>query len=434
MRSTIAASCLLLGLLGAGAAGADECPAGALGVSRTIAVDPDEHARIGSMQYGESLPLNDHEVVLTFDDGPLPPYSTRVLDTLASECVKATFFMVGRMARAYPAQVRRAYEEGHTIANHSQNHPFTFNRMTVDQAAQEIEQGHASLVEALGDPNALAPFFRIPGLLRGNAVEQYLAAHSTMTWSVDFLADDWRHIKSAEVTRRAITRIEARGRGILLLHDIQPATALALPDILKELKARGYKIVHVVPAAADRPKTITEPEQWVARRLPGQQVWPGMLVVGAEPPEPLLPAPNPESFGIEHFGEAMMTIALAQTLERHIAHPGARPSSPAWPHAQAHRAPAETPMLPVPAAYNFSYSRPFQLGHPAKSKPGQRKLASGKPAAKAKHKAKEPAKDDPAATGTVAPPPTPSPDDPPRPPRPIGHQLTMRPPAAASAQ
>ena len=104
------------------------------------------------MQYGESLPLGDHEIVLTFDDGPLPPYTNRILETLASECVKATFFMVGRMVRGYPALVRRIYNEGHTIANHSQNHPFTFHKMTVDQAAQEIEAGHASLLSALGDP------------------------------------------------------------------------------------------------------------------------------------------------------------------------------------------------------------------------------------------------------------------------------------------
>jgi len=134
-----------------------------------------------------------------------------------------------------------------------------------------------------------------------------------MTFSVDFLADDWRHIKSKEITRRAIERIEARGRGILLLHDIQPATALALPDILKELKARGYKIVHMVPATADRPKTATELEQWVARRTPEQQLWGAHVpVVGAEgPEEPMLPVPSPESFGIEHFGEPAVTIALA---------------------------------------------------------------------------------------------------------------------------
>src|SRR5229473_868933 len=117
------------------------------------------------MQYGESLPLNDHEVVLTFDDGPLPPYTNRVLDTLASECVKATFFMVGRMVRGYPAVVRRVYNEGHTVANHSQSHPFTFHRMTVDQAAREIEDGFASLQAALGDRKAVARFFRIPVLL-----------------------------------------------------------------------------------------------------------------------------------------------------------------------------------------------------------------------------------------------------------------------------
>src|SRR5260370_39849909 len=166
MRRTVAVYILLASFLGMGTAGAAECPPDALGVSRTIVVDPDEHLRVGSFQYPESLPLMDHEVVLTFDDGPLPPYTTRILDTLASECVKATFFMVGRMVRGYPSIVRRVYNEGHTIANHSQNHPFTFARMTVDQAAQEIEQGHASLLSALGDEKTISPFFRIPGLLR----------------------------------------------------------------------------------------------------------------------------------------------------------------------------------------------------------------------------------------------------------------------------
>src|SRR5262247_67624 len=145
MRSTVAASVLLASLLGIATAGAAECPADALGVSRTITVDPSEHRLVGSWQYGESLPLNDHEVVLTFDDGPLPPYTDRVLDLLAAECVKATFFMVGRMVQAYPAAVRRVYSEGHTIANHSQTHPFTFHKMSVDQASREIEGGFSSL-------------------------------------------------------------------------------------------------------------------------------------------------------------------------------------------------------------------------------------------------------------------------------------------------
>src|ERR1700686_2517425 len=118
---------LAVALLTAGAAMGAECPGNpdALGTSRTIVVDPIEHPRLGTMQYRESLPLEDHEIVLTFDDGPLPPRSTRVLEILASECVKATYFMVGRMARSFPDLVRRIHEAGHTIGTHSQSHPLS---------------------------------------------------------------------------------------------------------------------------------------------------------------------------------------------------------------------------------------------------------------------------------------------------------------------
>jgi len=227
-------------------------------------VDPTEHPLIGTFNYRESLPLEDHEVVLTFDDGPLPPYTGRVLDILASECVKATFFMVGQMARAYPDLVRRVYAEGHTIGTHSESHPFTFARMTVEKAAREIEDGFNSVRSALGDPKGVSDFFRIPGLLRQDSVEAYLTAHGYQTWSVDFDADDWRRISDEEIVRRAMSRIEARGRGILLLHDIHNKTALALPQLLDELKARGYKIVHVVEANAELPKTASLPEDWGA--------------------------------------------------------------------------------------------------------------------------------------------------------------------------
>jgi peptidoglycan/xylan/chitin deacetylase (PgdA/CDA1 family) len=142
--------------------------------------------------------------------------------------------------------------------------------MSADQAAREIEEGFASLRKAIGDSEAVSPFFRIPGLLRQNSVEQYLAAHGDMTWSADFVADDWTRINNSEVARRAINRIEARGKGILLLHDIHARTVLALPEILNELKSRGYKIVHVVPETADQPKTPTSAEQWVAHPTPEQ--------------------------------------------------------------------------------------------------------------------------------------------------------------------
>jgi peptidoglycan/xylan/chitin deacetylase (PgdA/CDA1 family) len=335
------------------------------------------------MQYSESLPLKDHEVVLTFDDGPLPPYTNRILDTLASECVKATFFMVGRMVRGYPAIARRVYNEGHTVANHSQSHPFTFHKMSVDQASQEIEDGFGSLRFALGDPKAVAPFFRIPGLLRQNSVEQYLAAHNYMTWSVDFAADDWTHINAQEIARRAISRIEARGKGILLLHDIQPATALAFPEILKELKARGFKIVHVVPATPDQPKTVTEPEQWAVRHAPEPKIWPRTLVSG-ESPEPVLAAPSPASFGIEKFGP-VIKVAMAQTFERKVVSDGSAPlpQVPLWPRPVTYSVPADAQVLPVPGAHNFKYSRVFRLGPPDRPKVAVKKPAptAAKPAA-----------------------------------------------------
>jgi peptidoglycan-N-acetylglucosamine deacetylase len=171
----------------------------ALGVSRVIAVDPREHTRIGTMQYQETLPLADHEVVITFDDGPIPKYTSRILDTLAAECVKATFLMVGEMAKAHPDEVRRVFAEGHTIGTHSFSHPFTFRRMTEQQAGKEIDAGIEAVQNALGDPKELAPFFRVPGFLTAKPTEVALAERGLMTWSADFPADDWKKISSAEI-------------------------------------------------------------------------------------------------------------------------------------------------------------------------------------------------------------------------------------------
>jgi peptidoglycan/xylan/chitin deacetylase (PgdA/CDA1 family) len=245
-------------------ASAADCPGNpeALGTSRTLVVDPNEHRRIGTMQYEETLPLQDHEVVLTFDDGPLPPHSAEVLDLLAAQCVKATFFIIGRMARSFPEGVRRVRAAGHSIGTHTQNHPLSMNRMPIERARQEIDDGIAATEAALGSAGGLSPFFRIPGLLRAEAVEDYLASKGIQTWSADCPADDWRHIPPARVYELAMKRLEAKGKGILLLHDIQGRTAQALPKILHDLKARGFRIVHVVAATPDRPKTLTEPQEW----------------------------------------------------------------------------------------------------------------------------------------------------------------------------
>jgi peptidoglycan/xylan/chitin deacetylase (PgdA/CDA1 family) len=265
-RRQWAALCLgLLTSITATSAEAFDCPGhpDAIGTSRTLVVDPREHPRIGTMQYPETLPLRDHEVVLTFDDGPLPRNSNQVLDILASQCVKATFFEIGRMAQAYPEGVRKLIAAGHSVGTHTQTHPLTMNHMPVDRAREEIDDGIVSVKAALGsDAAALAPFFRIPGLLRAEAVEDYLASQGIQVWSADFLADDWRHISSARVYDLAIKRLEEKGKGILLLHDIQARTVAALPKILHELKTRGFRIVHVVPATPQNPATPTEPQDW----------------------------------------------------------------------------------------------------------------------------------------------------------------------------
>ncbi|MDH2381993.1 polysaccharide deacetylase family protein [Bradyrhizobium sp. CER78] len=264
-RTVIGAALLGCCFMTPQAALAADCPGNpnALGTSRTIVVDPREHPRIGTMQYPETLPLADHEVVLTFDDGPLPKYSNQVLAILASQCVKATFFTIGSQARFNPEGVRKLIAAGHTVGTHSQNHPLTMNKMPLEKVRQEVDDGIASTLAALnGDKSKLAPFFRIPGLMRAEIPEAYLASQGIQVWSADFPADDWRHISPQRVYDLAIQRIEAKHKGILLLHDIQPRTVAALPRILNTLRERGYRIVHVVPATADRPATPTQPQQW----------------------------------------------------------------------------------------------------------------------------------------------------------------------------
>ncbi len=337
------------------AALAADCPGhpDALGTSRTLVVDPKEHPRIGTMQYAETLPLEDHEVVLTFDDGPLPRNSNQVLEILASQCVKATFFIIGRMAHEYPQGVRKLRDAGHTVGTHSQTHPLSMNRMPIERARQEIDDGVASVTSALADNAAPAPFFRVPGLLRAEGVEDYLASQGIQVWSADFPADDWRHISSARVYELAMKRLEDKGRGVLLLHDIQARTVAALPKILHELKARGYRIVHVVPATPELPATPTEPYQWQLHP-PSETVaishWPKIPnFVFTE--AVALPAPSLSDSGW-HDGQLP---TLAEPLDRasRTAHGVPLPRKAPWPRHLPLVQDGAAIALPVPAQSIF---------------------------------------------------------------------------------
>jgi peptidoglycan-N-acetylglucosamine deacetylase len=333
-------------LVSAAPAQAQDCPGNpdALGTSRVLALEPGELTRVGVMQYRQTLPLADKEVVLTFDDGPLPRYSNPVLDILAAQCVKATYFLIGKMARAYPAGVRRVYEEGHTVGTHTEDHPSRMQKLSREKVRQEIDDGIADVSAALGDSAELSPFFRIPGLARSDVIEEELAARSLVAFSADAVADDWhRRIKPADIVRRAISRLQARGKGILLLHDIHPATVAALPELLKKLKEEGFHIVHVVPGAADRIETAA-----AARTAgPSAPIWPKP---NAAPTANriALPAPDAMAFATDYRPGHRIVLADRSASAAYLA-----ATHREWPDPSAGAPASALAELPAPAIPDY---------------------------------------------------------------------------------
>jgi len=348
----------VLACLTVNTASAADCPGhpDAIGTSRTIVVDPRAHPLIGGMQYGKSLPLADHEVVLTFDDGPLPKYSNQILDILAANCAKATFFLIGSQANADPEGVRKVRDAGHTVATHSQNHPIGMDRLPLDRSKQEIEQGIASVTAALGDGTAPAPFLRIPGLRTNDGIEEFAKSKGLQVWSADFPADDWRHVSAGRVYDLAIQRIEAKKKGILLLHDIQPRTVAALPRILRELKARGYRIVHVVPATPELPATPTEPQQWQlhpASETVAVSRWPKIPKFAAAGPATL---PAPELSDLD-WRDTNLAARPAQRRSRGVP----LPKVALWPRPTTLPPDGALATLPVPGASVFKIPESTRL-------------------------------------------------------------------------
>ncbi len=188
--------------------------------------------------------LRPKEVVLTFDDGPMPWLTKSVLDTLDRFCTKGTFFSVGRMAMAYPATVRDVVARGHTLASHTYSHPFQLPHLAPQIARDEIDRGVAAVSAAAGIE--AAPFFRFPGLAASRTLIDYAASRGLVTFTVDVVSNDSYIHDPGELATRTLREIEGRGRGIILFHDIKSTTAKALPAILEGLALRGYKVVHMV--------------------------------------------------------------------------------------------------------------------------------------------------------------------------------------------
>ncbi|KAB2937231.1 MAG: polysaccharide deacetylase family protein [Hyphomicrobium sp.] len=240
--------CLLLcgGPTAHGAPPVEACATSAdkLGLSRIVEVDTAGGPLFGRVASGGYDFLADGEVVLTFDDGPLRPYTRAVLKALAQHCTKATFFMVGRMAVADPAMVREVASQGHTVASHTWSHA-KLQGLAADKAKDEIELGFSAVAQALGAP--MAPFFRFPYLRPSPASVDYLKTRNVASFTIDVDSRDFRTRDAAAVEKTVLTQLAGRRKGIILFHDIQPSTAHALPSILEELKKRGLKVVHIVP-------------------------------------------------------------------------------------------------------------------------------------------------------------------------------------------
>lgn len=217
----------------------------ALGVSRVIEVDPTGGPRLGTLQYPSSIDLAPMEVVLTFDDGPRPKKTERILDVLDEYCVKATFFEIGQWVAAHPELTREVLARGHTVGSHSWSHPRNLGHLLVDKAEAEIDRGFEVLNDVSG--GRAAPFFRYPGLNTSATLNAYLATRGDAIISCDVVSDDWRQISASEIVKRTLARVQRQGKGIILFHDTESATVEALPILLSELEKRGYRVAHMVP-------------------------------------------------------------------------------------------------------------------------------------------------------------------------------------------
>jgi len=229
-----------------------ECAPGALGTSRVLAVDASTTPRVGRKHFPVSLPLDPKEVVLTFDDGPWPGTTPKVLDALNRECVKATFFVLGRNAVSHPDILRRELSEGHTVAHHTWSHPL-LNRMSLRAAETEIDRGIAAVEGVLYGKHAaqpVTPFFRFPGFASSRALLDLMAQRGIVVFGADLWASDWNAMSPDAQLRLVLSRLEHARGGIVLFHDTKRQTAAMLPAFLRALKARGFRVVHVVPAKA----------------------------------------------------------------------------------------------------------------------------------------------------------------------------------------
>ena len=223
----------------------------ALGLSRVVQIDTTGGPAFGTEHFKQYDFLRDKEVVLTFDDGPWPENTPAVLKALADNCAKATFFEIGEHATWHPEITKMVIAAGMTVGSHTWSHkdlarnPYAKD---IEQAKQEIEMGVSAVTMAAGGP--IAPFFRFPDLQQPADLITYLGTRNIATFSTDIDSFDFKIHKPDDVIKSVMTKLQKNGKGIVLMHDFQKGTAEAMPQLLEQLKANGYKLVHMVPNAS----------------------------------------------------------------------------------------------------------------------------------------------------------------------------------------
>jgi peptidoglycan-N-acetylglucosamine deacetylase len=232
----------------------------ALGVSRVVEIDTAGGPGFGFEHFKMYDFLKPNEVVLTFDDGPWLNTTPLVLKALADQCVKATFFAIGKHATYYPEILKQVAAQGHTVGSHTWSHA-ALSKKTLEEAKEEIEHGLSAVRWAVGAP--VAPFFRFPALQHPPEAVAYLGERNIAMFSTDLDSFDFKVRKPEQIVKGVMDKLKKHGKGIVLMHDFQAGTAHALPQLLAELKAGGYKIVHLKPK--DTAVTIAQYDDLMAK-------------------------------------------------------------------------------------------------------------------------------------------------------------------------
>ncbi len=188
-------------------------------------------------------------VAITFDDGPHPKLTPRLLDMLNERGLKATFYVIGQNVVQYPEIMQRMVAEGHEIGNHSYTHP-ALSKCSPAKLTEEITKSNDAILQACGvSPTTVRPPYGATNAAVTKRLNDEFGL-AVIMWSVD--PQDWKIRKASHVSNHILQN--TKPGGILLAHDIHPSTIDAMPAVLDGLLSKGYQFVTVSELIAmDRP-------------------------------------------------------------------------------------------------------------------------------------------------------------------------------------